>query len=159
RRCIDRASGDRPRRMGRWRGRLPSGTRRCCARLHRVGNHLRAPGQGRPGQRAQARQGALSSRYRDPRGGPMKAHPDVNDTLRSEGPDAVRARHDRAHRHHKANGPGDAKASETSDVAAFPFILAKDIKIEPKEFLIEGVVGRHETSAWYGPPDVGKSTV
>jgi hypothetical protein len=31
-----------------------------------------------------------------------KAHPDINDTLRNEGPDAVRERHDKAHR--KANG-------------------------------------------------------
>src|SRR5262245_36225897 len=30
-----------------------------------------------------------------------KAQPDINDTLRAEGPDAVRARHDQAH---KANG-------------------------------------------------------
>ena len=32
-----------------------------------------------------------------------KAHPDVNDTLRQEGPDAVRERHDQAHTK-KANG-------------------------------------------------------
>jgi hypothetical protein len=31
-----------------------------------------------------------------------KAHPDINDTLQDEGPDAVRERHDRAHG--KANG-------------------------------------------------------
>src|SRR5262245_10966219 len=28
-----------------------------------------------------------------------KAHPDINDTLRAEGPDAVRERHDQAHKH------------------------------------------------------------
>ena len=32
----------------------------------------------------------------------MKDHPDINDTLKTEGPDAVRARHDKAHQ--KARG-------------------------------------------------------
>ena len=32
----------------------------------------------------------------------VKTRPDINDTLRQEGPDAVRARHDKAHS--KANG-------------------------------------------------------
>ena len=44
----------------------------------------------------------------------MKARPDINDTLRSEGPAAVRARHDQAH---KANGKADALTiNETLDV-------------------------------------------
>src|SRR5262245_16273602 len=41
----------------------------------------------------------------------------------------------------------------------FPFVLARDITLEPKAFLIDGLVGAGETSAWYGPPDGGKSTV
>jgi hypothetical protein len=44
-----------------------------------------------------------------------KAHPDVNDTLRSEGPDGVRARHDRAHA--KTNG-GTAPALSLDGVHA-----------------------------------------
>src|SRR5947209_1669421 len=43
--------------------------------------------------------------------------------------------------------------------ASFPFVLAKDIALEPKQFLIDGFLGRHETSAWYGPPEAGKSIV
>jgi hypothetical protein len=48
----------------------------------------------------------------------------------------------------------DSKAAEQP----FIFTWAKDITTEPKEFLIDGFLGRHETSAWYGPPDAGKST-
>jgi RecA-family ATPase len=41
----------------------------------------------------------------------------------------------------------------------FPFVLPREITLEPKAFLIDGFVGTAETSAWYGPPDGGKSTV
>jgi RecA-family ATPase len=34
-----------------------------------------------------------------------KAHPDINNTLRAEGPDAVRVRHDQAHKFSSTNGP------------------------------------------------------
>ena len=37
----------------------------------------------------------------------MKEHPDINDTLRTEGEDAARARHDKAPRY-KSNGTGGA---------------------------------------------------
>ena len=37
----------------------------------------------------------------------MKEHPDINDTLRTEGEDAARARHDNAPRY-KSNGTGRA---------------------------------------------------
>jgi RecA-family ATPase len=46
-----------------------------------------------------------------------------------------------------------------SRAAPFPFVLPHDITLEPKAFLIDGFVGAAETSAWYGPPDGGKSTV
>ena len=65
---------------------------------------------------------------------------DDEDDARAE-PDQVR----------KSNGPAAA-------AQPFNFTWAKDIAIEPKEFLIDGFLGRHETSAWYGPPDAGKST-
>jgi hypothetical protein len=45
------------------------------------------------------------------------------------------------------------------ELTPFAFTLAKDITLEPKRFLIDGFIGRHETSAWYGAPDVGKSAV
>ncbi len=35
----------------------------------------------------------------------MKEHPDINDTLREEGVEGVRARHDRASRYKPSNGP------------------------------------------------------
>jgi hypothetical protein len=43
--------------------------------------------------------------------------------------------------------------------APFPFVLPRDITLQSKAFLIDGFVGAEETSAWYGPPDGGKSTV
>jgi hypothetical protein len=49
--------------------------------------------------------------------------------------------------------------AKQSAAKPFPFTLPKDITLEPKEFLIEGFLGRRETSAWYGPPDAGKSAV
>src|SRR5262245_53981665 len=44
-------------------------------------------------------------------------------------------------------------------VLPFRFVLPRDITLQPKAFLIDGFVGTAETSAWYGPPDGGKSTV
>jgi hypothetical protein len=55
--------------------------------------------------------------------------------------------------------PGANGTSGKSAAEPFPFMLPKDITLEPKEFLIEGFLGRYETSAWYGPPDAGKSAV
>jgi hypothetical protein len=43
----------------------------------------------------------------------MKADPDINDTLRSEGADAVRARHDAAHKKAKTNSKGEHHAPRT----------------------------------------------
>jgi AAA domain len=47
----------------------------------------------------------------------------------------------------------------TEAIEPFPYVLARDITLVPKAFLIDGFVGMGETSAWYGPPDGGKSTV
>lgn len=54
----------------------------------------------------------------------------------------------------KVNGGG-----ATTTAKPFPFTLAKDINLEPKEFLIDGFLGRYEVSAWYGPPDSAKSVI
>jgi len=48
---------------------------------------------------------------------------------------------------------------DDADNTAFDFVLARDISVMPKAHLIEGFLGRQEVSAWYGPPDAGKSTV
>jgi hypothetical protein len=45
------------------------------------------------------------------------------------------------------------------DTKPFEFTLAAGISIEPKDFLIDGFLGRYEVSAWYGPPDSAKSVV
>ena len=56
--------------------------------------------------------------------------------------------------------PEDQAGDNTkTGMGPFEFTMAKDIKLEPKDFLIDGFLGRHEITAWYGPPDAGKSTV
>lgn len=55
-----------------------------------------------------------------------------------------------------ANGGGGDGANTAKP---FPFTLAKNITLEPKKYLIDGFLGRHEVSAWYGPPDSAKSVV
>jgi AAA domain len=42
----------------------------------------------------------------------------------------------------------------------YKMVLARDVTIEgtAKSFLIDGFLGRDETSIWYGPPECGKST-
>jgi hypothetical protein len=75
---------------------------------------------------------------------------DVNDTLRDEGPDAVRARSDGAV---KVNGGASV------EIVPFPFTLAKDVTLVSKVFMIDGLLGRHETSVFYGAPETGKSVV
>jgi AAA domain len=57
------------------------------------------------------------------------------------------------------DGAQGFKHTQKTTIKPFPFTLSKDITLEPKAFLIDGFLGRHETSAWYGPPDAGKSAV
>jgi AAA domain len=60
----------------------------------------------------------------------------------------------------RANGDGRSRdGSAAAGAKPFTITLAKDITLEPKESLIDGFIGRYETSAWFGPPDAGKSTV
>lgn len=58
----------------------------------------------------------------------------------------------------RRNGGAEAEAAGQL-VLPFEFTLAKDIKFEPKEYVVEDIAGRGEISGWYGPPDAGKSTV
>src|SRR5262245_60245978 len=50
---------------------------------------------------------------------------------------------------------------EAAQGQALPFrsVLPPHITLRPKAFLIDGFVATAETSAWYGPPDGGKSAV
>jgi hypothetical protein len=45
----------------------------------------------------------------------MKEHPDINDTLRNEGPEAVRARHDKARKFEPKTGGGERQANGRGD--------------------------------------------
>lgn len=60
---------------------------------------------------------------------------------------------------HKGNGKAPREPDIPPDTKPFEFVLAAGISIEPKDFLIDGFLGRYEVSAWYGPPDSGKSIV
>jgi AAA domain len=62
-------------------------------------------------------------------------------------------------RYEQRKGQQKVNGGATTIAKPFPFTLAKDIKLEPKEFLIDGFLGRHEVSAWYGPPDSAKSVI
>jgi hypothetical protein len=55
----------------------------------------------------------------------------------------------------------DARSGKRSrpDVKPFPFVLARDIVIEPKEYLIDGFLGLQEQSGFFGQPDSGKSAI
>jgi len=50
-------------------------------------------------------------------------------------------------------------AVDNPPLRRFKLVLAKDIEIEPKEFLITGFLAKYETSVFYGAPDAGKSVV
>jgi AAA domain len=78
----------------------------------------------------------------------MKA--DVNDTLRDGGPDAVRARHDRA-KPHKPNG----KETHSPRFRLVPF---REIKISTvPAYLVKGIIPRCGLVVIWGPPKCGKS--
>src|SRR5713101_4038533 len=54
------------------------------------------------------------------------------------------------------------KNTTTTTLSKKPYrlVLARDVTIEGtlKLFLIDGFLGRDETSIWFGPPECGKST-
>ena len=89
----------------------------------------------------------------------MKAHPDINDTLRVEGSDAVRARHDRAQKYKsKANGSaGPPRAKATAKVAgAHSMEALKTMTFEPIKYVVPGVIVEGLTIL-AGKPKLGKS--
>jgi hypothetical protein len=76
--------------------------------------------------------------------------PDVNDTLRDGGPDAVRGRHDRA-KPHKPNG----KETKATRFRLVPF---REIKISTAPaYLVKGIIPRCGLVITWGPPKCGKS--
>ena len=89
---------------------------------------------------------------------PEKEHPDVNDTLRAEGVDAVRARHDRTK---KYNGR-DAVVSATDLKTKYGLTLTAftDIDRAPvKAHLVQNFLGAGELSCMFGPPGAAKSVL
>jgi len=76
----------------------------------------------------------------------MKQHPDINDTLREEGIDAVRARHDQAHKRAKPKAARfTAKHWEDIMLATTP------------NYIVKGIIPRAGLAIVWGPPKCGKS--
>jgi hypothetical protein len=96
----------------------------------------------------------------------MKAHPDVNDTLRAEGTDAVRARHDRAKKYYGAGGhaqDSDRKVEPKHATAQSPtrLVFQRASEIEPRniEWLWPGRLARRKLALIVGEPELGKSQI
>ncbi|MGC2410951.1 MAG: AAA family ATPase [Methyloceanibacter sp.] len=89
----------------------------------------------------------------------MKVNPDINDTLREEGEEAVRARHDNA-KQYQRNGPDD-NAHPDGNGAHDPrirLVAFDDIKLgtEPR-YLVRGLIPLVGLTVIWGPPKCGKS--
>jgi AAA domain len=81
-----------------------------------------------------------------------KAQPDINDTLRDEGSDAVRARHDRAQDFVAGKGNGKAASkSQPLRMEALATMTFDPIKYVVPEIIIEGL------TLLAGKPKIGKS--
>ena len=96
----------------------------------------------------------------------MKAHPDVNDTLRADGTDAVRARHDRAKKYDGAGGhaqDSDWKVEPKHATAQSPtrLVFQRASEIEPRniEWLWPGRLARRKLALIVGEPELGKSQI
>jgi hypothetical protein len=83
----------------------------------------------------------------------MKVRPDINDTLRTEGPDAVRRRHDKARPHQgKVNGKADTTGPRFKLVRFRELLLGT-----AATYLVKGFIPRTGIVVVWGPPKCGKS--
>jgi hypothetical protein len=97
----------------------------------------------------------------------MKAAPDVNDTLREDGAEGVRNRHDRAQKlkrdddrleREQQRGNGNA-GSDKHDNNAFPLIAFENIVLDTsrRDYSVKGLLPRTGIVVVWGPPKCGKS--
>jgi RecA-family ATPase len=99
----------------------------------------------------------------------MKSHHDINDTLKAEGPDAVRDRHDKARQYNGAdedpNGPDNYNtANQVSHVEhlAATFITPADWPEEPPppvQFLAAGRIPRGDVTGCHADGGGGKTDI
>jgi hypothetical protein len=83
----------------------------------------------------------------------VKEHPDINDTLRSEGPEAVRGRHDRAQKY-----PGNGQDKSPPKKQRFPLLPFHKLTLRTSAaYLVKGIIPRVGIIVVYGPPKCGKS--
>jgi AAA domain len=83
----------------------------------------------------------------------VKEHPDINDTLRSEGPEAVRGRHDRAQKY-----PGNGQDKPAPKGQRFPLLPFHKLTLKTSAaYLVKGIIPRVGITVAYGPPKCGKS--
>jgi hypothetical protein len=79
----------------------------------------------------------------------VKQHPDINDTLRSEGIDAVRARHDKA-----------GKGNSGTKPPRFKLKRFAEIKLSTaRNYRIKGLLPHIGLAVIWGPPKCGKSFI
>ena len=104
-----------------------------------------------------------------------KEHPDINDTLRNEGPEAVRKRVNKAkryggapddqgngHEQTQSNGKDEQHeqgyAERPMPKPRFPLVAFHDVKLGTKPvYLVKGVMPRTGIGVVWGPPKCGKS--
>jgi hypothetical protein len=97
----------------------------------------------------------------------MMKGPDINQTLQTEGPDAVRARHDRAHqqarrsRENKPNGQDtigeEPRADKPPPIKAKPFVLRDPKSLPKRQWLYGHHLIRKFGSATFAPSGSGKT--
>ena len=86
----------------------------------------------------------------------MKEHPDTNDTLQTEGLDAVRMRHDRARKY--TNGRTQRDGPNIVGEPRIRLIAFNDIQLGTgRHYLVKGLVPRVGLTIVWGPPKSGKS--
>jgi hypothetical protein len=105
----------------------------------------------------------------------MKVRPDINDALRAGGPDAVRARHDKARKYtgrglnssHNdglrppSSGLEKAKTQETKTQPPLPFINMSNWDNEPvpeQDWVVLNRIPRRQCVLFSGEGSAGKST-
>jgi hypothetical protein len=92
----------------------------------------------------------------------MKAHPDINDTLQGEGPDAVRARHDRAQRYNGVQAGNVTNRPDAQPDLARPNIKSSAefvVGFVPPEYVVVGLLQRRFFYSLTAPTGHGKTAI
>jgi hypothetical protein len=86
----------------------------------------------------------------------MKENPDINDTLRDEGEDAVRKRHDRARKYERKTN-GDGGEQSTTSLAIIDAFPIDETTIPQRAWVVPGLLLRRHVTVLVAPSASGKS--